>query len=581
MAVLLETSKGDMVIDLHVDACPRTCKNFLKLCKIKYYNDVLFHTVTKDFVVQTGDPTGTGKGGDSVYGKLYGDQARFFEDEIRATLKHGAKGTVSMASGGGENRNASQFLITARADCDALDGKHTVFGVVAEGLDVLDAINEAYCDDRGRPWQNIRIKHTVVLDDPFEDPPGLAALIPDASPTFARDPNDTRLEDDWVPQDAEGANADPAAIERQTREKEARNRAVVLEMIGDLPEADAKPPEESLFVCKLNPITGDEDLEIIFSRFGRVVSCDVVRDHKTGDSLCFAFVTFETREAAETAYLKMDNVLIDDRRVRVDFSQSMHGLWRNFKKFGAKGGTAEDRNAADNARRGPTRGGRDRGVDKTFRGGDGRSTFEIKGSAMGHIGGGGRAPAPRPPEDRAPRERREDDRRRARSRSRDRDRDRKTRRERSRSRDRSRSREREPRARPRSEEGEETPARPRPQPQPQRRPRPEEGEETQARPEPEPGSGRGEAPGRRRGKGTRRRTTRRRRRRDARRRGRDSPFRGWTGGEEAGRSRVERAVFERRAQKRRVRLLAVDGMGVSRRDVRRVSRECANRQSPH
>ena len=460
MAVLLETSKGDMVIDLHVDACPRTCKNFLKLCKIKYYNDVLFHTVTKDFVVQTGDPTGTGKGGDSVYGKLYGDQARFFEDEIRATLKHGAKGTVSMASGGGENRNASQFLITARADCDALDGKHTVFGVVAEGLDVLDAINEAYCDDRGRPWQNIRIKHTVVLDDPFEDPPGLAALIPDASPTFARDPNDTRLEDDWVPQDAEGANADPAAIERQTREKEARNRAVVLEMIGDLPEADAKPPEESLFVCKLNPVTGDEDLEIIFSRFGRVVSCDVVRDHKTGDSLCFAFVTFETREAAETAYLKMDNVLIDDRRVRVDFSQSMHGLWRNFKKFGAKGGTAEDRNAADNARRGPTRGGRDRGVDKTFRAGDGRSTFEIKGSAMGHIGGG-RAPAPRPPEDRAPREGREDDRRRARSRSRDRDRDR--RRGPAATEPEPRP---EPRARPRSEEGEETPARPRPQPQP-------------------------------------------------------------------------------------------------------------------
>ena len=106
MAVLLETSKGDMVIDLHVDECPRTCKNFLKLCKIKYYNDVLFHTVTKDFVVQTGDPTGTGKGGDSVYGKLYGEQARFFEDEIRATLKHKEKGTVSMASGGGENTNA-------------------------------------------------------------------------------------------------------------------------------------------------------------------------------------------------------------------------------------------------------------------------------------------------------------------------------------------------------------------------------------------------------------------------------------------------------------------------------------------
>ena len=443
MAVLLETSKGDMVIDLHVDECPRTCKNFLKLCKIKYYNDVLFHTVIRDFVVQTGDPTGTGKGGDSVYGKLYGEQARFFEDEIRATLKHGAKGTVSMASGGGENRNASQFLITARADCDALDGKHTVFGVVAEGLDVLDKINEAYCDEKGRPWQNIRIKHTVVLDDPFEDPPGLAELVPDASPTFKRDPNDTRLEDDWTPDDGL-ETVDPALLERQTREKEARNRAVVLEMIGDLPEADAKPPEESLFVCKLNPVTTDEDLEIIFSRFGRVVSCDVVRDHKTGDSLCFAFVTFETREAAETAYLKMDNVLIDDRRVRVDFSQSMHGLWRNFKRFGAKGGTAEDRNAADNARRGPAF-GKDRGVDKTFRAGDGRSTLEIKGSAMGHIGGGGRAPASRPPEHRGAREGRGDDHRRDRSasRDRDRDRDRKTRRDRSRSRDRGRDRDRD------------------------------------------------------------------------------------------------------------------------------------------
>ena len=169
MAVLLETSKGDMVIDLHCDECLRTTKNFLKLCKIKYYNNCLFHSVTRDFAVQTGDPTGTGRGGDSIYGKLFGDQARFFEDETRPGLKHKAKGTVSMASAG-ENLNASQFLITARDECDALDGKNTVFGHVSEGLDVLDAINEAYCDDAGRPWQNIRVKHTIILDDPFDDP---------------------------------------------------------------------------------------------------------------------------------------------------------------------------------------------------------------------------------------------------------------------------------------------------------------------------------------------------------------------------------------------------------------------------
>eukprot|EP00982_Pelagococcus_subviridis_P003611 27141-Pelagococcus_subviridis.AAC.1 len=100
MAVLLETSKGDIVVDLYTDECPNATKNFLKLCKMKYYNNVLFHRVTKDFVLQTGDPTGTGQGGDSVYKHLYGDQARFFPDEIRPTLKHKAKGCVSMASAG-------------------------------------------------------------------------------------------------------------------------------------------------------------------------------------------------------------------------------------------------------------------------------------------------------------------------------------------------------------------------------------------------------------------------------------------------------------------------------------------------
>eukprot|EP00227_Mantoniella_beaufortii_P002979 CAMPEP_0197607550 /NCGR_PEP_ID=MMETSP1326-20131121/47330_1 /TAXON_ID=1155430 /ORGANISM="Genus nov. species nov., Strain RCC2288" /LENGTH=342 /DNA_ID=CAMNT_0043175625 /DNA_START=312 /DNA_END=1337 /DNA_ORIENTATION=- len=339
MAVLLETSKGDLVIDLNTSECPKTTKNFLKLCKMKYYNNCLFHAVTKDFCVQSGDPTGTGQGGDSVYKFLYGDQARFFEDEIRPTLKHKKKGTVSMANSGGADMNASQFLITTNEDCDALDEKHTVFGQVSEGLDVLDAINEAYCDAAGRPWQNIRIKHAIVLDDPFDDPPGLEKFIPDASPELVKDPNDTRLEDDWVPAES---GRDAEEQEKAIREKEAHNRAVVLEMIGDLPDVDAKPPEESLFVCRLNPVTTDEDLEIIFSRFGTVLSCDIVRDFKTGDSLNFAFINFETKEEAEAAYFKMDNVLIDDRRIHCDFSQSMHGLWKNYKRFGKKGGTAED-----------------------------------------------------------------------------------------------------------------------------------------------------------------------------------------------------------------------------------------------
>lgn len=92
-------------------------------------------------------------------------------------------------------------------------------------------------------------------------------------------------------------------------------------MVGDLPFADVAPPENVLFVCKLNSVTTSEDLELIFSRFGKIYSCEIIRDQKTGDSLQYAFIEFAEREDAERAYLKMDNVLIDDRRIHVDFSQ--------------------------------------------------------------------------------------------------------------------------------------------------------------------------------------------------------------------------------------------------------------------
>ncbi|KAI8008572.1 Peptidyl-prolyl cis-trans isomerase CYP59 [Camellia lanceoleosa] len=331
MSVLIVTSLGDIVVDLHTDLCPLTTKNFLKLCKIKYYNGCLFHTVQKDFTAQTGDPTGTGTGGDSIYKFLYGDQARFFGDEIHLELKHTKMGTVAMASAG-EDLNASQFYITLRDDLDYLDGKHTVFGEIAEGHETLQRINEAYVDDKSRPYKNIRIKHTYILDDPFDDPSQLSELIPDASPEGKpKDEveNDVRLEDDWVPMDEQlGASE----LEEILRTKDAHSSAVVLESIGDIPDADIKPPDNVLFVCKLNPVTEDEDLHTIFSRFGTVTSAEVIRDYKTGDSLCYAFIEFETNEACEQAYFKMDNALIDDRRIHVDFSQSVSKLWSQYRR---------------------------------------------------------------------------------------------------------------------------------------------------------------------------------------------------------------------------------------------------------
>uniref|UniRef100_K3WBH2 Peptidyl-prolyl cis-trans isomerase n=1 Tax=Globisporangium ultimum (strain ATCC 200006 / CBS 805.95 / DAOM BR144) TaxID=431595 RepID=K3WBH2_GLOUD len=232
----------------------------------------------------------------------------------------------------GPNTNASQFYITTRGDdLEYLDGKHTIFGEVAEGMDVLDKINELYVDKDNRPYQDVRIKHTYVLDDPFPDPELL--VVPPSSPMRDRPEEETvevRLTaDEKLNDDNDGRTEEE--IEKSLREKEAKSRAVVLEMIGDIPDADAKPPEEVLFVCKLNPITESSDLDMAFCRFGPCKS-QVIRDYKTGDSLCFAFVEFTDRKHCEEAYFKMNNVLMDDRRIKVDFSQSVSKLWNKFAR---------------------------------------------------------------------------------------------------------------------------------------------------------------------------------------------------------------------------------------------------------
>ncbi|KAL2081878.1 hypothetical protein ACEWY4_021696 [Coilia grayii] len=329
MAVLLETTLGDIVVDLYTEERPKTCLNFLKLCKIKYYNYCLFHNVQRDFISQTGDPTGTGRGGESVFSKLYGDQARFFDSEKVPRIKHKKKGTVSMVNNGSD-QHGSQFLITTGENLDYLDGVHTVFGEVTEGMDVLKKINETFVDKDFVPFQDIRINHTVILDDPFDDPPNLP--IPDRSPEPTKEQLDSgRIGADESIDDNEGKTAEE--VDEILKEKDAKTQAILLEMVGDLPDADVKPPENVLFVCKLNPVTTDEDLEIIFSRFGAISSCEIIRDWKTGESLCYAFIEFEKEEDCEKAYFKMDNVLIDDRRIHVDFSQSVAKI-----KWKGKGG---------------------------------------------------------------------------------------------------------------------------------------------------------------------------------------------------------------------------------------------------
>lgn len=143
---------------------------------------------------------------------------------------------------------------------------------------------------RSRCFQLNEFAHLV--DDPFPDPEGL--VVPDAAPTRAPD-NSTRIAEDEDPL----ATLPEEEAEQERRKKAAQASALTLEMVGDLPFANVRPPENVLFVCKLNPVTRDEDLELIFSRFGTIMSCQVIRDKRTGDSLQYAFIEFDKREEAE------------------------------------------------------------------------------------------------------------------------------------------------------------------------------------------------------------------------------------------------------------------------------------------
>jgi cyclophilin family peptidyl-prolyl cis-trans isomerase len=127
-AAVIETSKGRMVAELYADKTPITVNSFVWLARHHYFDGIVFHRVLEDFMAQTGDPTGTGRGGPGYR----------FEDEFDPSLRHTSKGILSMANAG-PGTNGSQIFITF-APTPFLDGKHAVFGKVIEGLEVLDKI---------------------------------------------------------------------------------------------------------------------------------------------------------------------------------------------------------------------------------------------------------------------------------------------------------------------------------------------------------------------------------------------------------------------------------------------------------
>jgi cyclophilin family peptidyl-prolyl cis-trans isomerase len=145
----LHTNHGAIALELFDEDAPKTVENFRTLAADGFYDGVIFHRVIPDFMIQGGDPTGTGMGGPGYT----------FEDEIN---RHRVvRGALAMANTG-PNSNGSQFFIVTADECSWLDGKHTVFGRVTDGMDVVDAISGLETDERDRPRRDVVIERVEL-----------------------------------------------------------------------------------------------------------------------------------------------------------------------------------------------------------------------------------------------------------------------------------------------------------------------------------------------------------------------------------------------------------------------------------
>jgi len=153
MQAIIQTNHGPIHVELFPDDAPKTVGNFVKLVNDGFYDRVIFHRVIPDFMIQGGDPTGTGSGGPGYS----------FEDEFNDHKVE--RGALAMANAG-PNTNGSQFFIVTTEAAPWLDGKHTVFGRVTDGMDVVDTISELPRDARDKPHDDVVIESVSVSDGP-------------------------------------------------------------------------------------------------------------------------------------------------------------------------------------------------------------------------------------------------------------------------------------------------------------------------------------------------------------------------------------------------------------------------------
>ncbi|MDB2613898.1 peptidylprolyl isomerase [Chlamydiales bacterium] len=154
--VVFETTQGNIEFELRPDLAPKTTENFIKLIQENYYNGIIFHRIIESFMVQGGDPTGTGAGGESVWGKP-------FEDEFSDEVSFDQPGVLAMANRG-PNTNGSQFFITT-VPTPWLNQKHTIFGMVKNGYDSVQKLENVKKGPQDRPIETQKIIKAYLKND--------------------------------------------------------------------------------------------------------------------------------------------------------------------------------------------------------------------------------------------------------------------------------------------------------------------------------------------------------------------------------------------------------------------------------
>ncbi|QLQ78772.1 hypothetical protein HG537_0B01210 [Torulaspora globosa] len=323
MSVLIETTVGEIIADLDFETFKIESYNFLKLCKCKLYEYQCLYNIKKNRSFEFGDPLigfadrkelrvhntsieGILQPNDEVKPLLIRPSK---EDNTPIQAQKGSLGVV-VKPGDSVSLIGSRMIITLSEEPQEL--KNVVFfgNIIKETFSTLDRINATAIDTSGRPLVDIRIRKMHLIHDPFPDPPNFRTS--NISQPF----KDIRL-----PEDLQLAFCQDSL--RQEIHIDIRRKELSLEIMGDLPGVGIKPSDKVLFICKLNPLTRAKDIATIFQRFGYVKSVEIVRDKSTGRSLGYGFIEFDTKKSCDSAYKNMDGILIDDRRIHVDFSQSL------------------------------------------------------------------------------------------------------------------------------------------------------------------------------------------------------------------------------------------------------------------